>query len=155
MKFIFEFFYSFGPNRTRKIKTEMILTAFNNIYYAGNANNVTFYVLYYSLCFLHYNYFHRTALTVCFKWRSKRYKVWSLKYHFELYNMQQHVKSAYTFTVFIVLWKNVPNSRCCNRESTTATKDSVSKSAVGRFVSHYCCMRWDDPYTSCVGVQAD
>ena len=31
MKFIFEFFYSFGPNRTRKIKTEMILTAFNKI----------------------------------------------------------------------------------------------------------------------------
>ena len=34
MKFIFEFFYSFGPNRTRKIKTEMILTAFNNIIYS-------------------------------------------------------------------------------------------------------------------------
>jgi len=32
MTFIFEFLYSFGPNHTKKIKTEMILAAFNNIY---------------------------------------------------------------------------------------------------------------------------
>jgi len=32
MKFSFEFLYSFGPTHARKIKTEMILAAFNNIY---------------------------------------------------------------------------------------------------------------------------
>jgi len=31
MKFSFEFLYSFGPNHAKKIETEMILTAFNNI----------------------------------------------------------------------------------------------------------------------------
>ena len=32
MKFIFEFLYSFRPTHARKIETEMISTAFNNIY---------------------------------------------------------------------------------------------------------------------------
>ena len=31
MKFSFEFLYSFGPTHAKKIETEMILTAFNNI----------------------------------------------------------------------------------------------------------------------------
>jgi len=35
MKFSFEFLYSFGPSRARKIETEMILAAFNNIYITG------------------------------------------------------------------------------------------------------------------------
>jgi len=35
MKFSFEFLYSFGPNHTKKIETEMILAAFNNIYITG------------------------------------------------------------------------------------------------------------------------
>ena len=36
MKFSFEFLYSFGPTHTRKIETEMILAAFNNIYITGS-----------------------------------------------------------------------------------------------------------------------
>ena len=32
MKFSSEFLYSFGPTHARKVETEMILTAFNNIY---------------------------------------------------------------------------------------------------------------------------
>jgi len=32
MKFSFEFLYSFGPTHARKIETEMILAAFNEIY---------------------------------------------------------------------------------------------------------------------------
>ena len=35
MKFSFEFLYSFGPAHGREIETEMILTAFNNIYITG------------------------------------------------------------------------------------------------------------------------
>jgi len=35
MKFSFEFLYSFGPTHTRKIETEVYLTAFNNIYITG------------------------------------------------------------------------------------------------------------------------
>jgi len=35
MKFSFEFLYSFGPTHARKIETEVILTAFNNIYIIG------------------------------------------------------------------------------------------------------------------------
>ena len=31
MKFSFEFLYSFGPTYARKIETELILAAFNNI----------------------------------------------------------------------------------------------------------------------------
>ena len=41
MKFIIEFLYSFGPNHIRKIKTEMILAAFNIIYITG-LNNFIF-----------------------------------------------------------------------------------------------------------------
>jgi len=32
MKFSFEFLYSFGPTHVRKIETEMIMAAYNNIY---------------------------------------------------------------------------------------------------------------------------
>ena len=35
MKFTFEFLYSFGPTHARKIDTEMISAAFNNIYTTG------------------------------------------------------------------------------------------------------------------------
>jgi len=35
MKFSFEFLYSFGPTHARKVETEMILAAFNNIYITG------------------------------------------------------------------------------------------------------------------------
>jgi len=35
MKFSFEFLDSFGPAHTRKIETEVILAAFNNIYITG------------------------------------------------------------------------------------------------------------------------
>ena len=35
MKFSYEFLYSFVPTPTRKIESEMILTAFNNIYITG------------------------------------------------------------------------------------------------------------------------
>jgi len=35
MKFIFEFLYSFRPTHARKIETEVILAAFNNICITG------------------------------------------------------------------------------------------------------------------------
>ena len=35
IKFSFEFLYSFGPTHARKIETEVILAAFNNICITG------------------------------------------------------------------------------------------------------------------------
>jgi len=40
MKFIFEFLYSFESTHARKIETEMILAAFNNIRITGFAGNL-------------------------------------------------------------------------------------------------------------------
>jgi len=35
-EFSFEFLYSFWPNHARKLKTEMLLAALNNIYITGS-----------------------------------------------------------------------------------------------------------------------
>jgi len=35
MEFIFEFLHTFQPSRARKLETEVILAAFNNIYITG------------------------------------------------------------------------------------------------------------------------